>query len=86
MHIKIILNSSISTDRATCKVKYVLKSKYQYGQKFHIKKDFLTNAFKREIFYHNYIYLFVNEEYENFVNAHLESAAEFIPTKQRTKS
>ena len=27
-----------------------------------------------------------NEEYENFVNAHLEAAAEFIPTKQRTKS
>ena len=27
-----------------------------------------------------------NEEYENFVNAHLETAAEFIPTKQRTKS
>ena len=27
-----------------------------------------------------------NEEYENFVNAHLESSAEFIPTKQRTKS
>ena len=26
-----------------------------------------------------------NEEYENFVNAHLEAAAEFIPTKQRTK-
>ena len=27
-----------------------------------------------------------NEEYENFVNAHLEAAAEFIPTKQRTKT
>ena len=27
-----------------------------------------------------------NEEYENFVNAHLEAAAEFIPTKQRAKS
>ena len=27
-----------------------------------------------------------NEEYENFVNAHLEAAVEFIPTKQRTKS
>ena len=26
-----------------------------------------------------------NEEYENFVNAHLEAAAEFIPTKQRRK-
>ena len=26
-----------------------------------------------------------NDEYENFVNAHLESAAEHIPTKQRTK-
>ena len=26
-----------------------------------------------------------NNEYENFVNAHLESAAEYIPTKQRTK-
>ena len=26
-----------------------------------------------------------NEEYDNFVNAHLEAAAEFIPTKQRTK-
>ena len=26
-----------------------------------------------------------NEEYENFVNAQLEAAAEFIPTKQRTK-
>ena len=27
-----------------------------------------------------------NEEYENFVNAHLEASAEFIPIKQRTKS
>ena len=27
-----------------------------------------------------------NEEYENFVNAYLEAAAECIPTKQRTKS
>ena len=26
-----------------------------------------------------------NDEYENFVNAHLEAAAECIPTKQRTK-
>ena len=26
-----------------------------------------------------------NEEYENFINAHLEAAAEFIPTKQRRK-
>ena len=26
-----------------------------------------------------------NEKYENFVNAHLEAAAECIPTKQRTK-
>ena len=26
-----------------------------------------------------------NEEYENFGNTHLEAAAEFIPTKQRTK-
>ena len=26
-----------------------------------------------------------NEEYENFVNAHLKAAAEFIPTKQRRK-
>ena len=26
-----------------------------------------------------------NDEYENFVNAHLEVAAESIPTKQRTK-
>ena len=27
-----------------------------------------------------------NDEYENFVNAHLEVAAECIPTKQRTKT
>ena len=27
-----------------------------------------------------------NDEYENFVNAHLEAAAECIPTKQRAKS
>ena len=27
-----------------------------------------------------------NDEYENFVNAHLEAAAEYIPTKQRAKS
>ena len=27
----------------------------------------------------------LNDEYENFVNAHLELAAECIPTKQRTK-
>ena len=26
-----------------------------------------------------------NDEYENFVNSHLEAAAECIPTKQRTK-
>ena len=26
-----------------------------------------------------------NEEYENFVNAHLEAVAEFIPTKKRRK-
>ena len=26
-----------------------------------------------------------NEEYENFINAHLEAAVEFIPTKQRGK-
>ena len=26
-----------------------------------------------------------NDEYENFVSAHLEAAAEYIPTKQRTK-
>ena len=26
-----------------------------------------------------------NEEYENFVNAHLEAATELIPTKQRIK-
>ena len=26
-----------------------------------------------------------NDEYENFVNAHLETAVEYIPTKQRTK-
>ena len=28
----------------------------------------------------------VNDEYENFVNAHLEAAAECLSTKQRTKS
>ena len=28
----------------------------------------------------------VNDEYENFVNAHLEAAAECIPTKQRAKA
>ena len=27
-----------------------------------------------------------NDENENFINAHLEAAAEYIPTKQRTKS
>ena len=27
-----------------------------------------------------------NDEYEHFVNAHLEAAAKYIPTKQRTKS
>ena len=27
-----------------------------------------------------------NDEYENFVNPHLKAAAEYIPTKQRTKS
>ena len=27
-----------------------------------------------------------NDEYENFVNAHTEAAAEFIPIKQRAKS
>ena len=27
-----------------------------------------------------------NDEYENFVNAHLEAAVKFIPTKHRTKS
>ena len=27
-----------------------------------------------------------DDEYENFVNAHLEAAAEYLPTKQRTKS
>ena len=27
-----------------------------------------------------------NDEYENFFNAHLEAAAECMPTKQRTKS
>ena len=26
-----------------------------------------------------------NDEYENFVNAHLEAAAKYIPTKHRTK-
>ena len=26
-----------------------------------------------------------NDEYENFINAHLETAAECIPTKQRAK-
>ena len=28
----------------------------------------------------------LNDEYENFVNAHLEAAAKYIPTKLRTKS
>ena len=27
----------------------------------------------------------VNDEYENFVNAHLEATAECVPTKQRAK-
>ena len=27
-----------------------------------------------------------NDEYENFVNTHLEVAAKYIPTKYRTKS
>ena len=27
-----------------------------------------------------------NDEYESFVNAHLEAAAKYIPTKHRTKS
>ena len=27
-----------------------------------------------------------NEEYENFINAHLEAASKYIPTKHRTKS
>ena len=27
----------------------------------------------------------LNEEYENFINAHLEAATKFIPTKQRRK-
>ena len=26
-----------------------------------------------------------NDKYKNFINAHLEVAAEYIPTKQRTK-
>ena len=29
--------------------------------------------------------LTLNDEYENFVNAHIEAAAECIPTKQRAK-
>ena len=28
----------------------------------------------------------LNDEYENFVNTHLEAAAKYIPTKLRTKS
>ena len=28
----------------------------------------------------------LNDEYENFINAHLEEAAKYIPTKHRTKS
>ena len=28
----------------------------------------------------------LNDEYENFINAHLEAAAKYIPTKHRTKS
>ena len=31
------------------------------------------------------IYFLANDEYENFVNAHLEAAAECISTKQRAK-
>ena len=27
-----------------------------------------------------------NDEFENFINVHLDAAAEYIPTKQRTKS
>ena len=26
-----------------------------------------------------------NDEYENFINAHIEAAAKYIPTKQRAK-
>ena len=33
-----------------------------------------------------YIYIYIyNDEYENFVNAHLEAASKCIPTKPRTK-
>ena len=28
----------------------------------------------------------LNDEYENFINAHLETGAKYIPTKPRTKS
>ena len=27
----------------------------------------------------------LNDEYENFLNAHLEASVEYIPTKQKTK-
>ena len=30
--------------------------------------------------------LTLNDEYKNFINAHIEAAAKFIPTKHRTKS
>ena len=31
-------------------------------------------------------HIHANDEYENFVNTHLEAAAKYIPTKHRTKS
>ena len=43
------------------------------GNKFDARQE------KTEIF-------ILNDEYENFVNAHLEAAAKYIPTKPKTKS
>ena len=34
----------------------------------------------------NKVFVFPNDEYENFVNAHLEAAVKYIPTKHGTKS
>ena len=60
-----------------------------YGR---MARDSQGNPCKHSVIYiYIYIYIYIKHcawyvEYENFVNAHLEAAAKFIPTKLKTKS
>ena len=78
--VKIQLSLRRNTARTTTTVHWSLLNKRDIRDKYALKLRNKFDAKQEKTETHT-----PNDKYENFVNAHLEAAEEYIPTKQRVK-